>query len=95
MQPNKYCDKPIIKIYSKLAGQTIRSKRIELGYTQEQLAEKVDLDDKHLGRIERGEKTPLGPTLISIFHALQIDANELYDLYEQALHELKDDCSSE
>lgn len=81
-------EKPIAKIYSKLIGKKIREKRLEKGLTQEQLAEMADIDAKHLGRLERAEKTPYGTTLINLFYTLEIDPKELYNLYEEALKQL-------
>lgn len=37
-------------------GKRIRRKRIEKGWCQEELAEKVDLSASYIGMIERGKK---------------------------------------
>ncbi len=36
-------------------GRTLRERRIALGISQQQLAERAGLSAKHLGRLERGE----------------------------------------
>jgi transcriptional regulator with XRE-family HTH domain len=53
-------------------GRVIRKKRKELGLSIVQLAEKVEMDDKHLGKLERGERFPSGVTLIQILTSLEI-----------------------
>ena len=39
-----------------MIGEAIRFRRKSGGYTQERLAEQVNLNPKYLGEIERGEK---------------------------------------
>ncbi len=46
----------IILRHRKVIGDAIRLRRKNAGYTQERLAELVDLNPKYLGEIERGEK---------------------------------------
>jgi transcriptional regulator with XRE-family HTH domain len=40
----------------KVIGDAIRLYRNKTGFTQEELAELVDLNPKYLGEVERGEK---------------------------------------
>ena len=47
--------KPILS-HRKILGDAIRLRRKKARFTQEKLAEKVDLNPKYLGEIERGEK---------------------------------------
>jgi transcriptional regulator with XRE-family HTH domain len=47
--------KPILR-HRKIIGEAIRSNRKNAGFTQEKLAEAVDLNPKYIGEIERGEK---------------------------------------
>ena len=42
--------------HHKILGDAIRFRRKKARFTQEKLAEKVDLNPKYLGEIERGEK---------------------------------------
>lgn len=44
-------------------GQKIRKLRKNMGYTQEQLAELIGIDDKHLSKIENGIHMPTYKTL--------------------------------
>lgn len=54
--------------HRKLIGEAIRESRKRVHLTQEQLAERVDLNWKYLGEVERGEK------IISIEALLRISA---------------------
>lgn len=58
-------------------GQNLRKKREELGLSQEQLGEQIDLHRTYIGALERGERNP---TLKSVQHLaglLDVDALEL------------------
>lgn len=37
-------------------GERLRRKRLDVGYTQEHLAELADLHPTYIGQVERGEK---------------------------------------
>lgn len=56
-------------------GQRIRAKRKELGWTQDTLAEKVDIGSMYLGEIERGVKAPSMKVFIKLVNALEISAD--------------------
>ncbi len=56
----------------KLLGNGIRRYRKEAGYTQERLAEKVDLNPVYLGQIERGYKVPTVDVLLRIAKQLKV-----------------------
>ena len=58
-------------------GQRIKAAREKQGWTQEQLAEKLNIGVTHISVIERGVKAPRFDTFISIANALEIDANSL------------------
>lgn len=53
---------------SKIVGQRIRSRRQELGLTQEMLAERADLHPNYIGKIERGE---INVTVVSLGKMLE------------------------
>lgn len=64
--------------YDKFS-QNLRKVRNNLNYTQEQFAEKLQIDSKFLGKIELGYKKPSTTTLINILNFLNIsfkDFNE-------------------
>lgn len=56
----------------KLFGQRIRDVRTSLGLRQEDVADKVGIEAKHLGRIERGEKNPSFELIFSLAKAMDV-----------------------
>ena len=54
-------------------GHRIRERRIELGLTQEQLAEKAELSPKYISIIENAKKVVQLDTFIKVCDALTID----------------------
>lgn len=71
------------EILQKIIGQSIRFKRTEQKLTIAKLASITNLDDKHLGRLERGEKLPNAKTLIKLQIALNLSSDELIKKYLQ------------
>lgn len=61
----------------KIIGANIRKERKRQLLTIEQLAEKADITDNFLGKIERGEGMPSLPTIDSIACALNVSIDEL------------------
>lgn len=61
----------------KRIGKRIREKRIERGWRQEDLAEKINMTADYIGMIERGEKTPKLETLIKIINCLNVSSDEI------------------
>ncbi|MGB9886936.1 MAG: helix-turn-helix domain-containing protein [Moorellales bacterium] len=51
-------------------GRRLRSARLGLGWTQEQLAEKANLHHSYIGQVERGEKVPSLRTLKRLAEAM-------------------------
>ena len=58
-------------------GHRIKEIRESRGYTQEQLAEKLNLSVQHVSVIERGVKSPRLDTFIRIANILEINADYL------------------
>ena len=58
-------------------GQRIKAKRIEKGFTQEQLSEMVGIGPSHMSHIESGSTVPSFEVFISIINALGCSADEL------------------
>lgn len=58
-------------------GKWIREKRLEKSWSQEDLAERVNLSAVYIGMIERGEKLPKLETFIKIVNVLEVSADEL------------------
>ena len=63
----------------KLLGGGIRKYRKLAGFTQERLAEKVDLNPVYMGQIERGFKVPTVDVLLRIAKALKVRLRDLVD----------------
>ncbi len=67
-------------------GRVLRKKRKERGKTIAWLAEQVDMDSNHLGKLERGERFPSGVTLIQLLIALGIEDPIIRQIeYEKSL----------
>jgi transcriptional regulator with XRE-family HTH domain len=72
------------ELFNHIIGQAIRDHREKHHMTLEQLASITQLDEKHLGRLERGEKTPLLPTFYKITIALNLSVDKLFqDIQKQ------------
>ncbi len=61
----------------KAIGERIRSFRLELQISQEELANEAEIPLSQIGRIERGETNPTISTLFVIAEALKIDLSIL------------------
>ena len=59
-------------------GLLIKSYRKQAGLTQYELAEKIEIDEKQLGKIERGVHYPSVPTFLKIIKTLNMDINLFY-----------------
>jgi transcriptional regulator with XRE-family HTH domain len=66
--------------YKKL-GQRIKEERLNLGLTQEKLAEDIDISISYMGQIERGERSLTLNTLISLVNRLGITIDYLLQDY--------------
>lgn len=63
----------------KAIGERIRSFRLELQISQEELANEADIPLSQIGRIERGETNPTISTLFVIAEALKTDLKTIVD----------------
>lgn len=70
-------ESPVIK----LVGEKVRQKRLEKGYSQDQLAIEADIPKSQVGRIERGEINTTIATLDKISQALGVTIKDLVDIY--------------
>ena len=80
-------------------GKKIREERIEKGYTQEELGEKIDSTGAYIGQIERGERSASMTKIVLIAHALNVSLDYLIgnfrfeqenDIDVKIVEELKD-----
>ena len=88
--------------YSQQLASAIKRVRLDLGLTQEQVAEKSGTDVRTIINMEQGRGNPKLETLFPLIRALKIDAREIFDatakLDSQSirhLHLLIDDCNEE
>jgi len=65
------------EIIKNLLSVNVRLYREELGYTQEDLAEKAGISPPFLGAVERGEKWPSPETLAGIAAGLKVNPYDL------------------
>lgn len=61
-------------------GEKIRQIRKAKGLTQEQLAEKIGIDNKHLSRIEKGRHMPTYKILKNLSSVLEFDIFEIENM---------------
>lgn len=61
----------------KMLGSKIKTRRLELRMTQENLAEKVGISVNFMGQIERGDRKLSLETLISISNCLNLSIDYL------------------
>lgn len=57
-------------------GLAVRTRRIEIGLSQEQLANSSNVERSHMGKIERGEHMPNLVLILRLAVALQMSAGE-------------------
>lgn len=65
-------------IFAKNFGQRVVELRKKQGLTQEELADKAEIERSYMGAIERGERNP---TLVKVFQlskALEISVKEFF-----------------
>ena len=58
-------------------GQKIKHRREELGYTQEELAQKMQTSQSYVSRLESGTFKPSMPMIINVAIALNISIDYL------------------
>ena len=80
----------------KLLGVRIKELRKTRGLSQEQLSEKIDIDPKHLSRIESGRSFPSLDTLEKLANALQVEIKDFFEFAHEAKNtrELKEMISN-
>ena len=64
----------------KKLGDVIRKKRIDLGYSQEALADACGVHRTYMGSIERGERNLSLLNILRLAKVLNMDAAELFSL---------------
>ena len=65
-------------ILKKELGKKIQQLRKKKNYTQDILAEKINIDPKNVSKIENGNHYPSAETLTAIAKALNVEVYELF-----------------
>jgi len=65
-----------------MIGDRIKELRARKNVTQEQLAEKVEINTKYLSSIERGKENPTLDIFIRIAKALDVDIGDVFNQLE-------------
>ena len=88
--------------YTKPLGDAVRKARADLGYTQAQVAERIDIDARTVLNIENYKGNPKMEVLFPLIRALRIDSNEIFypEMHREttALRQLRlliEECSEE
>jgi transcriptional regulator with XRE-family HTH domain len=63
--------------YLDILGNRIRARRLEMGLSQEGLANEAGLDRSYVGRIERGEHNLTFVSLVRLCRAMKCDVAAL------------------
>ena len=72
------------KTTKKLLGVRIKEIRKTRGLSQEQLSGKIDIDPKHLSRIESGRSFPSLDTLEKLANTLQVEVKDFFEFAHEA-----------
>lgn len=62
---------------NRMLGETIRTARMKKGYTQERLAEMLDITIVHLANIEGSRRNPSVPLLLQMMKLLDFSVDAL------------------
>lgn len=65
--------------FSRPFGNAVRAARIERGYTQKQLAEKIYVDERTISSIEKYEANTTMEILYPLIRVLRIDPREIFN----------------
>lgn len=72
-----YCDKNYVKLNPTKTGRIIKKLRIENGYSQYTLADKLEISRQAVSKWERGVAIPSTETLIKLSEAFKVSINDL------------------
>lgn len=65
--------------YSRVLGDTVKRARLSLKLTQKRVAEMIDVDERTIMKIEKGDSNPTLDVLYPLFQVLKIDAREIFN----------------
>ena len=72
-------------LFKKIFSKHLRSKRIQVNYSQARVAEMARIEIAHYGKIERGEILPKAHTFTKISLALELDCKQMMQEYGSKL----------
>ena len=82
------------KDIKKLLGLKVKEYRQKQKLTQEKLSELVDVDQKHISRIEAGGSFPSSELIGRVATALKVEPKDLFEFYHlQSEKDLKKDIN--
>ncbi len=71
----------MVKDVNKLFGAKIKEYRIKRNLTQWELSGLVEVDQKHISRIECGKSFPSAKVLEKLAEALKVEPKDLFEFY--------------
>jgi transcriptional regulator with XRE-family HTH domain len=66
------------RAHRRAFGEAVNKLRTERGWTQEDLAERADLDRSYLSGIESGQSNPTLDVIVKIAQGLQVTVADLF-----------------
>ena len=69
------------KTYTVKIGNKIKNARQKVGYTQKQLAEKIEISTRHVSDIELNRVQASYDVLVKICQVLKLTPNEIFEEY--------------
>lgn len=65
--------------YSRILGDTVKRARLSLKLTQKRVAEQINVDERTIMNIEKGNSNPTLDVLYPLFQVLKIDSREIFN----------------
>ena len=72
-----------------MLGDELHQRRVAAGLTQEQLAERAEIDRTYVSKLERGIQSPTVDMLIRICHAMGTKASDVIAAIEGSVRPLR------
>lgn len=65
--------------YSRVLGATVKRARLSLKLTQKGVAEMIDVDERTIMKIEKGDSNPTLEVLFPLIQVLKIDSRAIFN----------------
>ena len=65
--------------YSRVLGDTVKRAGLSLKLTQKRVAEQINVDERTIMNIEKGNSNPTLDVLYPLFQVLKIDSREIFN----------------